>query len=191
MRRGQVEREDRDLGDDADRCAARGTCRRSASTPTASGSDAATTLPNTKMSRSSVIGKAIDSAVAQVALDRVADLAEDLGEAADADVEHVGVHAVLGRAAARTRSSHSSCVPLMLARTSAFVPSLLRSGGGEPSDQYDTACSMEPSLARLTVRAMPAAATAGSSTVPCLAVTSSRKLGCRRRRCPAGRPRPC
>ena len=52
----------------------------------------------------------------------------------------------------------------------------LRSGGGEPSDQYDTAVETDGSAASLSVRSRPAAATCGASTDPSLAVISSSLL---------------
>ena len=131
----------------------------------ASGSDADTTLPNTSSSRIRVIGQAIDLGPHEVVLDGRADLVEDLGEAADLDRDAVVVAACTSATSSSTRSFTSSWVPSMRASTRARLPSSLRSGGALPSDQYDTTLrEVRPRRPARSVSAVPAAATAGSST---------------------------
>ena len=80
---GEVEGEDRDLGDLGRGPAARGTCRRSTARRWPAGSSAATTLRKTNSSRSERDRQGDHLGPQQVLLDGVVDLAEHLGEAAD------------------------------------------------------------------------------------------------------------
>src|SRR5262245_30546899 len=149
-------------------------------TPMTSGSEAATTLPNTRISSTSVIGSAMVSArsrsssmVSPTSWYTSAKPPTSTSTAAappPAQCSYRGASSV-------TRSSTWSSVPSTLATTRARLPLSLRSGGAFPSDQYDTTSATPGSDASWSVRAWPAVTTAGSSTSPFWAVTSSNRLG--------------
>ena len=136
-----------------------------ASTPTASGRSAATTLPNTTTSSSRVIGNAIISARCR----------SDSTRSLTAWFTTAGPPAVIVRAPwspstasviSTARSLTVSSSPANRTSTRAVSPLVLLSGGGLPSDQYDAAWSTPGSAASCAVRSAPAAAAAGLSTLP-------------------------
>ena len=130
------------------------------SAPMARGSRAATTLRKMNSSRSSVIGRAISSARTRSCSMVVPTSAEDLGEAADADGGAVDRARGTARPAPRRGHGSDRRHRSIRATTSARLLSSLRSGGGEPSDQYDTTSSTPGSAASRSVRSRPDAATA-------------------------------
>src|SRR3954471_8776137 len=69
--------------------------------------------------------------------------------------------------------------PPMVARTRAWLPSALRSGGGEPRVQYEVAWVTPVWAASSLVRATPAAAACALSTDPSVEVTSRTRFGVR------------
>ncbi len=148
-----------------------------ASAPTTSGRPAATTLPNTSTINSSVIGKAMSSArrrsssTCWFTCRKTSPKPPMRTVIAASSLVYRGESS---RAASRTWSSS----PRSEASTSAWLPSLLRSGGGLPAPQYETERVTDFSPASRVASASAAAPTSGSSTVPRFAVTSSTRSGC-------------
>ncbi len=144
--------------------------------PTASGSSAATTLPNTTMSSRRVSGRAIDSALRKS--DSTLVLTASLTIASPPAVtDSVPSSPDTCRASAAARSLATSSSPATRTSTSALSPPVLFSGGGLPSDQYETASATPGAEANRRVSACPAPTAAGVSTSPPSARTRSTRLG--------------